>query len=453
MCDYVIMSVKRGNKIHAVNKPVELLHGHPVDFIDPDIYNPILAEYARKAFLYFRIPKTMVAALENYLVVDENEKNFARKKQVDLTKISQVIDIGGITNTENNMEILPLFDIGMMCVEDIFKSNQKYEVTDLAVTTGGTPTVGTAGTFPTIAQLFADLGNLLSNLSWSIISDLTETVVSTITENLAGNAMRQSSTKSWNGLNEDGWLVSVNHAGGIFVVECEGPGVFEIGDIRLKFLQVFADYALKVQNVVNTFDGKYHDMCWDGDAKLAHGVYVADVTPKSHIWNNVFRGLTGSNMATVGGNVDIIFENNTIFEGNIGIDPVGGLCVVRNNFVLNTVGVNYNRIGAANGYANAGNGATVADGNWNIGTGNQASVTVSDEIETLTSTAHNFLRPKKYSHYRRIEGVTHKNGVAPGIAENIKDVAGRPRPHRGDRYTIGAYEVDRKLSCLFGMGR
>ena len=234
MSDYIIVSCKRGNGIETAKDM--LLHGEPVDYFDPDVYNPELSDYCRSAYLFFKMPKSQMPYIAAMVSANRGGELYAREKQFDLDKVSVYAKIPGINNKENTKETLPVYDITGMSGKDVFKENEKEPVTDLMATTTGTHTVGSAGSFATWALAFADFGHFTGAVTLNQISDTTETGSHPLTENFGAHDFTLDSTNPHNGVWGGGWVSTQTTEGLQFLrfAGTAGTGTVEVENLEIR---------------------------------------------------------------------------------------------------------------------------------------------------------------------------------------------------------------------------
>lgn len=443
MSDYVIVSCKRGNKIGVPGK-IELLHGMPIDYFDPDNYNPELSEFGRSAFLFFKMPKSMLPAIKDYITVPENETKWQKKKQFNFTEIGKVVDLRGITSTKNNKETIPILDISSMAVANIFKTIKKETVIDILVTTSGSKTIGTAGDFATIALYFTDFGNFTGDMLGTVISDVTETTTSIATENKNGNDLIITSTDPHYGNPNKGWLISKNFSGRTLNIQLTGAGTVEIKNLHIKELVGGLGNSL-VGVLAGAGTVKIHDNLLDGNNKRVECVRTDTGTPIIEmydcvLWNSDNNATFSFGLRITGAwNGSSKIGNITIFNcQRIAIDNAN-LAVTYTNVALinNVANFESNLNSVSNNCASDAAAIGAATDNDEI-----VNITVADEFVSTTDTNGDFLKLKSSS--QLIGG-----GKAPTITDNNHGIRGNGRPN-GHTFSIGADEGIGGIGGLIG---
>lgn len=447
--DYIVVSCKRGNKQEINGVPL-LVHGCPVDHFDPEVYNPVLSEFCRSAYVFFKVRKALVGLVKEITVGAETSK-FARPKEFNFKEIGKHVDLQGLKKENNHNGAMPVLDLCNMATEDIFKTTTKKDVADLLATAGGTKTIGTGGDFATMALLFADFANFTSDFLGNQISDVTETAKSECNEALGGYTWELTQTKERYGNHLDGYLLTHNYNDRMLYVKLTGAGTVKWHDLRITSSAPGAGRSMITFVSAGTWNAEIYRNTIDGANGEIEAIRPGSATQTAKIWNNLVFDLAAAGYgiraagATNGSNR---YENNSV-DGGIGIDAGAGATGTYQNNVCVNGATNYQNHNAATGNNNAGDDASVANGNWGAGNGNQANITNANEFESQTKTETRFLRLLKAVQYARVVGVLAKNGVAPGLTENTADFTGFPRPHLGGNYSIGAFEYERRLGTRF----
>ena len=454
--DKIRLMVKRGNKSCQGGKKW-YLHGQPVDFFKESEYWPELSDEGKSIFYFFDVPGEWEPGVREILGVDAEGKDTTwRKKQINLDAVGSLLGVSGIGNAKNSAEIMPVYDIGEgLGFDGFFKSNEKIDVVDYRAIAGGATTIGSGAPYANLTALGADLADpMTSDFSGAIISSITENAKVTLDVGLGGNSWELYGNKVHCGQNLAARGVHLNILNDYGVLMYLDNGTVIVRDVRLQNDQAVANNthaAFYIGNLAAATTVKMKNIYLDGKGKGRSGLRVNDANCTAKIWNLVGWDFEGTGILYVQNCAAASeFENGTTWDGTITGVNASVACAVR-NWLSYGCGTDYANIGVAtSGYNNGDSDGTCADVNWGgVGSGNQPSLTMANEIETTDDTHRNFQKLLKARRYSDVVGVCAKNGITPGITENKRDIKGDSRPHLGGNVSIGAYEYERKMGCQF----
>ena len=304
----------------------------------------------------------------------------------------------------------------------------------------GNFTVGSDGSYATVALAKADTANLTGNLTFKQISALTETANFTVDVAINGFTLTFDSNTIPSGNPNKGHKITLSGtARYVFDIKCSGAGTI---NVRNQYLDAGSDGiigSLILLRVGSTFTGtmNINDNLYNGQGLRDH--YVVQISDNSSVinmWNNVvwdcnIRGAGAGGIAFYISTHNALskYENNTAFNCFEGIDNTGESATY-NNFLLfsNTTNIANNTGSVSN---NCGTDAT----NVGAATDNGALVklTITHEIESTTDTDANFLKIK-------IGSFLDDNGITAEISANTLGNRGNLRPGTDGNVSIGGDE-------------
>ena len=430
--DFIYVFFKVGDQETAKDKEyLGMKDGMPVCWIDPNDWNPVISDDMQKIFACVKVPLSWKSIIIDSVKPNQYDEHIdpktyrARKKLINFDDLQTDT---GISNLVDNLRAkgvkVPIID-GKNLPEYIFKDsdNLNSPAIDNNAITSGSANVGSGETYTTWGLAFADLGNLTDDLTFTQTSDTTETVSSQATINLGGHTFLCSSNTPHNGDPTNGWLINVNGDTVLFDLRQEGPGITEMKNLYIKQLSEGATSSYVITTgVVTGFTLKFHDNLMNGDGKSNGSLFTSfDAQVIVQNWNNVFWNMDaagGRGFRLLALNGSDIYENNTIYNCNIGVEN-GNLAVTYINFLFidnaTNIASNTNSISESCATDAADVGAATNNND-------EVSITVADEIYSTDDTSPLFMKS-------RAAGVIHDGGAAASIAGNTTGIRGNPRPH------------------------
>ncbi|MCP4608920.1 MAG: hypothetical protein GY845_09425 [Planctomycetes bacterium] len=350
---------------------------------------------------------------------------FEHKKKIPVLKLDTIPeDCRGLSKDLTNVSVSDLIpDVGQITIGDY--------------------TVGPAGgdNYPTFGGAgggYAALGNLTGLLRLINTGPITEVALATITENLNGNTFVVTSNVNQLGNPNAGHIVTINQNSIQFDQEQEGPGnvIIELlHTLRVPAtnnnLQVVYNGAVVVANTVLV---RYN--MFDADGQGGGGIRIADadVIVQGHsniMWDGGANGY-GIRIDATDGNAANVFANNSINAHNVGLDIGNNVGMCRNNAVFNSLAFDVASAGAATGRYNYGGDASMGDGNWGAGLGNQINQVAASGWQSTTPTCDSYLDI--------IRGGIFDSMGEVNTLSRIDCVRGRSVPNRRGGTSVGAAE-------------
>jgi parallel beta-helix repeat protein len=310
-------------------------------------------------------------------------------------------------------------------------------------------TVGAGGDYSTLSAALASLPSTFTqDVDVIVVSDTTEPSggMTSFTKNLGGYNLTIRSSYPHRMKLHEGWQISCpNTSGYAFRFEPIGTGYAEIKDLRFKKTVNGGDRFVSFQSGGPDLD--IHDIVVDVSEYVNGGTdvvvlgEVAGATGSTDIRYFNFlivggtpsAGKTSVNLSKYYASVSRI-ENATIIGNfSVGINCNNHPVEVHSCLVGNNVTTCFQNHSSAIGRNNAADDTTVSDGNWGTGTNNVPSITMTNEVASVTPGDPDYARVLS-------TGSIYNAGYAPTIALNVVGMAGGPRPHDGVT-SIGADEL------------
>lgn len=395
-------------------------------------------------------------------LMDSSKKKRLRATSgyLDLEEVAELLDSPSLVERWRGSEVVPVQDGSHITKEELTWYETKDELWDEGdanQVTSGSYTVGTGMDYADWAAAIADVGSpLTGDLAFTQMTDTTETGQNLLSDmDLGGHTLTFESGSPHHGDPTAGHKMTLNPSGtlsGGIEAEISGTGLCVVKDLNLKSAAASPTdgvYGLRVRSAGP--DVQMHD-CMVDTTNLTTGTGFnrplqlhdsdgASASTDLHCWNCTTANPDNANgvgvSLEVGYNAVIVVENVTakLVGAGRGIDCLSTVVTVRNCCAFGPMGGCFYGIGNADGFNNACQDTTGADGNWSTGTGNKVSITPADEFYSTDEEDSNWAKVR-----RELGGVCHDGGTTPTIAGNTVGIRGNPRPHSPD-VSVGADEL------------
>lgn len=433
-----------------------LKDGMLVNYIDPDVYNPVFSDHMKKVFVIAKVPRLWLPTLKTASVKNQNEAAFnastyrSRKSLITFSDMEALVNSPGLEDSWRSIAVVEIQDWTSLNIS-IIKSSATLNplAIDLNAVSSGTFTVGddVSDDYSTWSAAAADLSaTLTGNITFNMTSDITETAQTTWATDLVTHTMLANSNTPHGGDPNVGFKITHSTTGSdIFstsgLTGTAGSGVFEIKNLHFnKTVSNSSDRCMDIFSITTNIKILFHDNLVKANG-FTRALRLFDGNATYHIYNNVFWGTTSDaaiRLRSTSGAATTILENNIIFDSQDGLDCDGNAATIRNNASFSNSTTDYVDQGSATGRNNASEDATAANANWSTGTGNQPSITVADEIENTDDTNTDFMKVKA-------SGILADSGVTTTITENTLGIRGTVRPHVSGSDTLFSIGADEFL--------
>jgi hypothetical protein len=246
---------------------------------------------------------------------------------------------------------------------------------DVGQITAGNFTVGPAGgddypIFGGVGGSWAACGNLTGAMTHTNTGAIVENAQALIAITLNNFVFDNTSNNPHNGDPTGGHLITITAAANTFSVRVDGPGTFNIRNLRT--VRTAANNVdIEITNNAVQSNINLHDLMMDHGGFSVMCIAVIDNTPIVYVWNCVFWNAgapAGRGLDSIAGNAANIYENNDSYSCWVGYDVGGQPGTWRNNAAWNNA-LDFAVMGAATGRFNLSSDAT-ATGGWLAEAGN-----------------------------------------------------------------------------------
>lgn len=395
----------------------------------------------QKIYACFPIMDSLVPSLRPYMNALYDYDEFGNKKSLlravthvfDLPQIAQAVgDPSLLDKWRGKGEYVDLINpYGIGDIESNIKDalltdyNKKLLIKDNNALTGGVGTYGSGGTYTNMRSLSIDLGTLVSALSIRIVGDSNDTSTApSFTQNNNSFKMTFDSDTPHNG-DQNGGHVAVRANGGDFIViNNSNANGYEFKDFTFRKSVAGGANNWFLENLIAA-PGQItiHDMFFDDTTVSGSNNYllrIRKVGPAGIIYNCGISGRWGGIEANTWGSGPGWIVENSFIEGqdimNAGFTTTNSWASFRNVAVFNVVGASFAIGTSASGNNTISDDTNNEDADFGGGGSNNISgVTPSNEVNSESRAASDWMRPK-------IGGNMEDSGIVPIYAVN--DMAG-----------------------------
>lgn len=406
--------------------------GKIIDYVDPaewKVHPDSIFKNINNAFKYMPVPREQKKDFEKFV------QDTTGKYRVDYRLMESWIgDKSFIKDFHSGKSaiILPKNIDYKPLVKD--KKNVKNpKIRDRFAWSIGDSTIGSGGDYATIALWIADAAaTLTGNAKGTVISDVTESATANFTENISTYNLTLDSNVPNDGNPNSGWVISCNNAAAHGIVfNYSGSGDIEIRDLTFKITASdaggFAQIVLS-NTTTATGDFRIRDCIFDGNGTDGRAIDLGDNSPTIELFNLVVHNHDVAQQAfqftSTSGSMTI--ENITFYDCVVAIDN-NNQTQSYNNIAFFSCGTNIRDVTNSTSNYCATDKASVGAGTNNNA---QVSLTVANEVVSITDTHADFMRAK-------VGGTIDSNGTTVSIDSNTAGIRGNARP-TGTNYSIGA---------------
>lgn len=397
-----------------------------------EFYNKILGKDTNKLFLVTEMNKNRIPDIMNWLKPKQGKNKYSRSKELNIAEFAKETNHPELVQKVKTGEGIPIIN-GTEVSEKCFDapSIKEIDVPDIMATTGGTHLIGPGETLVTWAAGFADLGNLTDNLEFQLNDNVTETAKSLATETFTGYTFTCTNNSKQEGNTTAGYVTTLNHNQVAFDLQHEG-GTVDFGYQYLK--RTGGDGGnqapqIYVRGNVIASQVDIHDNILDGNSQDSRGIYMNDISVTCDVWRNIVRGFDNVSIYHAIANTSNRYENNLTDGGTYGFLIVNS-ATFANNVCLNASTASFGQPSNGDGYNNADDDGSGADGNWNTGSGNEPNITAATEFRSQLITSALY--------YKVVYGGTlYNNGRAAEIPGNTTGNRGNAAPNAKSELSIG----------------
>ena len=435
--------MKKGDGELNPSKPenLRMIEGDCSGYIDPEEWDihPCLSDFSQGETQWIEVDKTQQAlnfakTASKYVDGERPSPDYRRSTHyIQPEAIEPFLknqDPDWLLNVREHKRFTPVLKLASIPTDsiknytDVFKPNGKLSraiIPDVGQITTGTYTVGPAGgdnypTFGGAGGFVAAIGaNQTGDLRGVNTGNITETAAATTTHDRNGNSFYVTSDLNPLGNANNPNLISVNFSNNWLL-----PGEEGVGDSSYYSLLNIRRVVAALDNLRNLFiinavldAGNFFvfNNIFDGNSFVGNACRINDNTPISYFYDNIICCSNGG-LETTALNANSVVENNSIYDTATGIDANNQNAIFRNNASLGNT-TDFANIGNATGRNNADSDGTGANGNWNVGTGNQINLVAVAQWQSLVATDGDaFLLPVANS-------IIDQNGIAPTYATTL----------------------------------
>lgn len=380
--DKLYFCTQAGDEEIGLNKPKQLrLFNGMVGRLFPYEWEvkPCISSYNQGETRWFSVPRTaendsilreMCTPYTNGLYTGEGaETNIKFRRTKDYFDIDKLANVKEVKEKHPDFKIkfyehkhrIPLIELKRLPVDGIRDSSEinidRSPIDEIGQITTGVYTVGPAAgdNYPTyggVGGFVAAIGaNQTGSLTGRNTGPITE-VASALTSQNQNNHdfIIESDTPNY-GNYLLGHMISVNVAGHCFSLRHSGPGNTYMRN--LKGLRILAGGIpnhsfIHDGGVGVSWTGHYCFNLFNGGGLQGGGFYSSDGDPILLIYANMLFaiGNNGILLDAADGNVNSVYENNSIYNCNVGADFTNNAGIIRNNAAIGNT-TNYANIGAA----------------------------------------------------------------------------------------------------------
>lgn len=404
--DRIALIVKAGDQLSVDGKK----HGCPVTIIDEAAYgmslDDIISADMLRIFGVIQIDRKMKQFLidsMNFTKMDAfglpliNETDFRPTTHIiDFEKLSLKCGDADIENKFLSVNSVPMVNGTGLTSEDfkdysLISIKESPIVKDINVISSGTASVGTGKTYTNWAAAAADLAaTLTGDLTFEQQADSADTSQCNFTTDLADYTFKMTSDTDHGGNYSNGWRSTFDSAANFLVFSLNTTTV-DNGVHEISFLQTQSINTTSLSNrahVVSSGDTatrreviRYRNNMLDGNGLHQRGLVCQGNRNPHDVYNNMIWDFLLVGMTSFGSQTHRV-ESNSVYNCVTGLD-LGSTVTAKNNVGFGNSTADFANIGSATGNNNASDDASCTNANWGTGSGNQPSLTPSNEWNSL----------------------------------------------------------------------